>query len=186
MGGAGIDGQANEASGIVGTLTVAPATADDLPEIRAVLIGAQAWLASRGIAQWMRPLPEEWIAAKIAAGEFLLARHEGRVVAVVRVLRSDALFWNDVAGDDALYVHSLAVAREFAGRGIGAALLDWIGAQAKREGRSHLRLDCLAGNAALGAYYRKLGFAPRGLVEVGGEQMMRFEKSIGPLCYTRD
>ncbi|MFN8592071.1 MAG: GNAT family N-acetyltransferase [Thermomicrobiales bacterium] len=153
---------------------------DDLPAIQAILHGAQAWLASRGIPQWPRPFPGEWIAARHAAGEFLVARHEGEIVAVVRVLQRDPQLWTDPAQDDALYVHSLAVARKCAGQGIGAALLAWIGEQAKREGRSRLRLDCVATNPALWAYYERLGFVSRGEIAAGGERMMLFEKPLTP------
>lgn len=145
-----------------------------------MLHGAQTWLAARGIPPWTRPCPNQWIAARFAAGEFLVARRGAQVVAVVRVLRHDPHFWTDAAPDEALYIHSLAVARECAGQGIGAALLHWIGKQAKREGRSRLRLDCVATNPALGAYYARLGFAPRAEIAAGGERMMLFEQLLVP------
>jgi predicted N-acetyltransferase YhbS len=57
-----------------------------------------------------------------------------------------------------LYVHKLAVRRDHAGRGIGAALVEWASARAGASGRSFVRLDCLRNDPGIRAYYERLGF----------------------------
>jgi GNAT superfamily N-acetyltransferase len=155
-----------------------PASFDDLPEIAAILEDAQRWLRSRGIPQWTRPFDREWIAPKIAAREFFIARLHERPVAVARLLLSDPLFWGDRDDGDALYVHSLAVRREYSGQGVGQQFLDWAVEEARRSGRRFLRLDCAADNRSLCAYYERAGFIPFGPIEVGHAVMLLFEKPI--------
>ena len=159
-------------------LDLAPASAADLATIAAVLEDARRWLAGRAIAQWPRPFADAWIAAKIAAGEFWVARLDGVPVAVVRLLWADPLFWGERERGDAAYVHTLAVRRDHAGRGIGARVLRWADDRARARRRRFLRLDCMVDNPALVAYYEREGFTPLGPARVGMTTVMLLEKAI--------
>jgi GNAT superfamily N-acetyltransferase len=161
-------------------LEFVPASLDDLPEIAAILEDAQRWLQSRGISQWTRPFDREWIAPKIAAGEFIIAQLNQVPVAVARLLWSDPLFWGERDDGAALYIHSLAVRRAYAGQGIGQLFLEWAAEQAQCSGRRLLRLDCDAGNHSLCAYYERAGFTSVCSVQVGHATMMLFEKRLNP------
>jgi GNAT superfamily N-acetyltransferase len=157
---------------------VAVATPGDHAAITAILEDAQRWLVSRGTVQWTAPFTEEWIEQKIAGGEFHVARVGGIPIGTLRLLWADPLFWGDRERGDAAYIHTMAVRRDYAGRGNGARLLDWAAAQAIGNGRRFLRLDCGADNSALGAYYRRLGFTPQGSVGVGSTRVTLFEKEL--------
>ena len=124
------------------------------------------------------PCTDAWIAENIAAGEFHLVRLGDDPVATFRLLYSDALFWGSRDRADAAYVHTLAVRRAWAGRGIGTQILRWAEQQARARGRRRLRLDCSAQNEAFGAYDRGLGFTPLGPVTIGDETTMLFEKDL--------
>lgn len=78
-------------------------------------------------------------------------------------------FW-DLVDDpaDGLYLSRLAVDRRFAGRGLGAWLLDAAGGEAAALGKAWLRLDAWKTNTRLHAYYRRQGFRLVGTVEVAG------------------
>jgi ribosomal protein S18 acetylase RimI-like enzyme len=71
--------------------------------------------------------------------------------------RADPEFWGRQK-DDAGYVHRLAVRRRFAGREVGAVLLDFAGDQVAARGKPWLRLDCHKENTKLHRYYEALGF----------------------------
>lgn len=157
---------------------VVPARAADQPAIAAILDEARRWMAGRGIAQWTLPFSDEWIAAKIAADEFWVARLAGEPVAVVRLLWADPLFWGERDDGSAAYVHTLAVRRDRAGCGVGVWLLDWAAAQARARDRRALRLDCAADNRGLCAYYARAGFTARGSARVGSTTVMLFEKIL--------
>ncbi len=70
------------------------------------------------------------------------------------------------AAPSAAYLHRMAVRRHAAG--IGAAVLSWAAGLARQHGCQALRLDCVASNDRLRAYYERTGFAYRGDVTVGG------------------
>jgi GNAT superfamily N-acetyltransferase len=65
--------------------------------------------------------------------------------------------------EPAVYVRRLVVRRDYAGRGLGAALLDWAGLTARREaGAQWIRVDVWRSNKELHAYYERRGFTSCG------------------------
>jgi ribosomal protein S18 acetylase RimI-like enzyme len=160
-------------------LDLSVATTVDVGSILLVLGDAQRWLTAQGIEQWTLPFDEGWVREKIAAGEFWLADIGGSPVAVVRLLWEDPLFWGTRDQGDAAYIHTLAVHRKFAGRGIGSEILRWAEEQARGRGRRFLRLDCESDNARLRQYYRRQGFASLGESRVGPATVTLLEKQIG-------
>jgi GNAT superfamily N-acetyltransferase len=78
-----------------------------------------------------------------------------RAVATFSLLESDARYW-PTAGDDALYLHRFAVRTEAAG--VGRFAIEWMVSEARRRGRSYIRLDCLAENSGIRRYYERCGF----------------------------
>ena len=56
------------------------------------------------------------------------------------------------------YVHRLMVDRTATAPGTGRLLLDAAERRVAEAGRSRVRLDCLAGNAQLNAYYLAAGY----------------------------
>ncbi|MFL6139822.1 MAG: GNAT family N-acetyltransferase [Frankiaceae bacterium] len=137
-----------------------PATADDLDAVLAVLDEAAGWLHDRCIDQWPGRFDRDWLAPALAAGEVQAAVERGRIVGTYALVWADPVVWGDRPDhDDAGYVHQLAVRRELAGRGVGLLLLAHAGALVADAGRRWLRLDCVAHNRGLRAYYERAGFA---------------------------
>ncbi len=140
------------------------ATSADVAEVLAVLDRAAARLAAAGIRQWPPRFAAEWVTPAVERGETWLVRAGGRTAATVTLDWSDPL-WSDHEGR-AGYVHRMAVDRWAAGT--GRAVLAWAADRARTEGAAALRLDCVAANPGLRAYYEAAGFHHRGDVEVGG------------------
>jgi GNAT superfamily N-acetyltransferase len=157
------------------TINLAPTF--DASAIAGILEEARHWIASKGIKQWREPFSTTWVEQKIADQEFYCARCDGRLVAVLRLLQADSAFWPNAA-PDALYVHSLCVQRDYAGHGIGLFCLRWAEAQAKALNKNYLRLDCVAENDNLCAYYRQAGFQSCGLRQIGACNVMLFQKTV--------
>jgi GNAT superfamily N-acetyltransferase len=66
--------------------------------------------------------------------------------------------------EPAVYVRRLVVDREYAGRRLGAALLDWAGLTARRHyGAGWIRVGLWRTNQALHAYYDRQGFTLCGM-----------------------
>jgi GNAT superfamily N-acetyltransferase len=133
-------------------------------DVLMVLDEAAAWLQGRGIAQWPPRFEPSWVEAAIGRGETWLVKVGGTVSATVTLDLADPV-WDGIAGS-ALYVHRMAVRRRAAG--LGAAVLGWASGVARERGREALRLDCVAANTRLRAYYERAGFAYRGDFSVAG------------------
>jgi GNAT superfamily N-acetyltransferase len=147
-----------------GDLQFVRATSADVGQVVAVLDHAAAWLAARDIRQWPERFQPEWVTPAVELGETWLVRRGDRVAGTVTLDWSDPL-WSDCAGE-AGYVHRMAVERW--ATGTGRAILSWAADQARAHGATALRLDCVADNPRLRAYYETAGFGHRGDVEVGG------------------
>lgn len=140
------------------------ATRADLAEVVAVLNDASAWLRSRGIQQWPRRFPPEFVSPAVEAGQTWLIRVDGRTAGTVTIDDADPA-WADLPAK-ALIVHRLAVRRGFSG--LGQQILTWAVSRARDLSYEFLRLDCVAHNPDLIRYYETRGFTRRGEVLVGG------------------
>ena len=133
-------------------------------EISAAIIEeVAAWGASEGFPNWIPGSftgPESVgisrLRGDIATGSLYLVWRGERPVATLSLLEHDPVFW-PAAGDEALYLHRFAVRRAAAGAGRHA--VEWCLREARRRGRSHVRLDCLTDNSGIRRYYERFGFA---------------------------
>jgi ribosomal protein S18 acetylase RimI-like enzyme len=134
------------------------ATADDAPLFADLHEEAAQWLWDRNIRQWQPgTFRIEWIQEPFARGEAFLACEQNTVIATVIIQPSDTETWGKTA-DAAGYIHGLRVRRSAAGRGIGLAVLGWAEDEIAARGNHFARLDCIADNPALNAYYAKAGY----------------------------
>jgi GNAT superfamily N-acetyltransferase len=138
-------------------VNVRAATAEEAELVAGLLDDATLWVQELGYPQWPYPFPRDEIAAAIGREEVYVAEVDGTPVATVTILHDDPVYWGE-RPPDALYVHKLAVRRDHAGRGLGAALVEWAAARAGAAGRGFLRLDCLRNDPGIRTYYEALGF----------------------------
>ena len=142
-------------------MTVRLARAEDVETVARLLEEATVWVGELGHEQWPCPYPREDLLGAIDRGEVYVAELDGDVVGTITVLADDPVYWG-ARPPDAHYVHKLAVRRDRAGRGLGAALVEWADDGAAAAGRAFLRLDCLRDDEGIRAYYERLGFEHRG------------------------
>jgi hypothetical protein len=154
-------------------LVAAPGQVGD---VLAVLDEAAAWLEGRGVGQWPPRFEASWVEGAVQRGETWLAMAGGTVSGTVTLDRRDPV-WDAVPGAAALYVHRMAVRRPAAG--LGAVILGWAAGVACQQGREALRLDCVASNGRLRAYYEAAGFVHCGDVTVAGAPGQRLDE--GPV-----
>ncbi|MFF5034598.1 GNAT family N-acetyltransferase [Nocardia salmonicida] len=147
------------------------AEAGQIGEVLEVLDEAALWLTSRGVRQWPTRFDPAWVEPAVSRGETWLVAVEGKLAATVTLDWSDPL-WADDA-ECAGYVHRMAVRRGAAG--IGGQILGWAADTTRDHGRGLLRLDCVATNDRLRAYYERAGFVHRGDVQVGGAPGQRLK-----------
>ena len=159
-------------------MNVRRAQQEDAQTVAGLLDEATVWVNDLGFSQWPLPFPRDQLAAAIDRGEvYVVESEDGDGVATVSMLPDDPEYWGDQP-PDAFYVHKLAVRRDQAGRGIGAAIVEWANAEAAEAGREFLRLDCLADNPGIRDYYEDLGFEHRGDLVLDGRKMSLYERPV--------
>ena len=144
-------------------LRVRSATDADLTSLVRLRDDAARWMLAHGVTGQWRPgeLDEGHFRRVMADGEVWLAEAGGNVVGAWELWWDDEDAWGPqppVAG----YVHRLMVDRAAAAPGTGLLLLRAAERRVAAVGRTRVRLDCLAGNARLNAYYRDAGYRPVG------------------------
>ncbi|WP_186319084.1 GNAT family N-acetyltransferase [Streptomyces sp. SAJ15] len=144
----------------VNDLRVRPATESDLATLVRLRDDAARWMLACGVTGQWRPgeLGEDHFRQVMGRGEVWLAEAENGCVA-----GAWELWWEDEAAwgpqpPVAGYVHRLMVDRSTAAPGTGRLLLSAAERRVAAAGRTRVRLDCLAGNARLNAYYRQAGY----------------------------
>ncbi|WP_406861693.1 GNAT family N-acetyltransferase [Streptomyces sp. HUAS MG47] len=131
----------------------------DLPTLVRLRDDAARWMLTRGITGQWRPgeLDEDHFRRVMTRGEVWLAEDAGGVIGGWELWWDDEAAWGPqppVAG----YVHRLMVDHATAAPGTGRRLLAAAEQRVAEAGRTHVRLDCLAGNVPLNSYYRQAGY----------------------------
>jgi RimJ/RimL family protein N-acetyltransferase len=123
---------------------------------------AASWLHSKGTDQWARPWPseperDERIARGLESGATWMMWDGSTAVATITAYTQgfDRLWTPEELAQPSVYVHRLVVAREYSGRGIGAALIGWAAGQ---HDAGRVRVDVWSTNQALHRYYEGIGF----------------------------
>jgi ribosomal protein S18 acetylase RimI-like enzyme len=161
-------------------MDVAGARDADGSQIVELRDAAARWLQSRGVEQWSPgEVSVDRVRRQIEAGQWYVVRRHERVLAALRLLNEDPEVWG-AQKDSALYVHGLVTDRDVAGMGFGASVLRWVERIAVQQGKSWVRLDCVASNERLRHFYREQGFLEVGSHSFGegGPSVVLFEKHV--------
>jgi GNAT superfamily N-acetyltransferase len=151
---------------------------EDADTVAELLDEATVWVGELGFEQWPLPFPRDELAEAIDRGEvYVVEGEDDEPVATLVLLQDDPQYWGE-RPQDALYLHKFAVRRDRAGRGIGAAVVEWANAEAAEAGREFLRLDCLCDNLRIRDYYEDLGFEHRGDLVLNGRNMSLYERPV--------
>ena len=150
----------------------AEATEEHLNAILRLIYEAKEWLSDRGTDQWSKPWPDKEqrdarVRRGLQVGATWIVWAGNRAVATVTIANGpNNAVWSESEcelSERAVYVHRLIVARDYAGWGLGAELLDWTGLRGRHQyGAKWIRIDVWTSNKALHGYYVKRGFVPCG------------------------
>jgi len=138
------------------------------------------WLLSKDILQW----PLDWlesirleIRASIEAELFHAVELDNTLAAVLEIRSAPEVLWGNNQ-DEALYIHKLAIQRQYSGSSLGRNILALLKSEARQKNISFLRLDCVAHNNKLRAYYESCGFNLKGIVDAGEVNLALYEHQI--------
>ncbi|MFI6607799.1 GNAT family N-acetyltransferase [Streptomyces sp. NPDC050507] len=140
-------------------LHVRPADDGDLAAVVRLRDDAARWMLARGVTGQWRPgeLSDDHFRRVMETGEVWLAEAAGRVVGAWELWWEDEEAWGPQSST-AGYVHRLMVDHSRVPSGTGRQLLSRAERRVAESGRLLVRLDCLAGNARLKAYYLDAGY----------------------------
>ena len=154
---------------------IRPAELSDMPAIIGLIDRAAGWLhADKGTDQWQRPWPDlaardQRIRRGIKRGRTWIVENPNvpagssrRLVGTVSCgPGGNRKLWTQrERNEPAVYISRLIVSREYKGRGIGAALINWASLRGIRQwGAEYVRLDVWTTNLGLQAYYKAQKFA---------------------------
>jgi GNAT superfamily N-acetyltransferase len=145
-----------------------------------ILREAAAWALARGVDVWTdAELREPDFQAAAESGQLVMGFSGARSAATMLLQSADPVCWPDAEPDTALYLHKIAVRREFAGHGWLTRLIEFAVNDARDRGVGSLRLDTLCRSPLEGLYARH-GFAalngPPILVE--GRLLTRMQREL--------
>jgi ribosomal protein S18 acetylase RimI-like enzyme len=161
-----------------GEAIISQASYDDVEEILDLWLEAAKWIQSKGINQWPDSFSIQSVEKRLNISEIYIVKQKDTIIASLAIQWSDKLIWKELDNDQSGYIHRLIVRRAYSGRGIGNQLLEWAGEYIKANGKSFIRLDCMADNEGLNQYYSKIGFNYKGRVEGKGWAASLFERQI--------
>lgn len=171
----------SESAALTG-LDIRPATMDDAEALRALYLEAVEWIQeAKGIRQWNSDMfSPTHVEQLFREQDVYVAELDGRLAGAFSInWDKEEGIWGTLFHADAGYVHRLAVARDRKGLGIGRLLLLHAERLISHKGRSWLRLDCMADNPSLNAYYSRLGLQYRGRFDGEVWSASLYERKIG-------
>jgi hypothetical protein len=158
------------------------AQADEVGTVASILEEVALWASSKDFLAWEPGLFAEpdgvgqaWIRSDIHRGTQYLIWCDDAAVGTFVLRTRDELFWPG-ADDDALYLHRFAVLHVAAG--VGRRAIEWMMEETRREGRTCVRLDCLAENEGIRRYYVGVGFCHRGDLELEAVAYSLYERRV--------
>jgi len=147
--------------------TMVQAKLADTEAVAALLIHTAEWLHSNGSSQWdglLNGVDSHNTAGAILNGDVFICKSGTDIAGMVILMRKpsewDRHLWESKAhdGDGALYLHRLAINRDYASLGLGSSILKWCSEGIRFEGKNKIRLDCIADNTKLNTFYSGNGY----------------------------
>ena len=151
-------------------MALAEPTRENLEIVLGLIADARSWLGTKGTDQWAEPWPDrEQRDARVLRGlenkkTWIVWDGNNPAATVTMANWHNPAVWSKGAcecdlAERAVYVHRLITARNYAGRGLGAQLIDWAGLRARSiYGARWIRIDVWTSNDALHRFYEKIGF----------------------------
>lgn len=155
---------------------------EDAEALRGLYIEAAKWIReARGFNQWREEtFAGAYIEQFIGSRDVFAAVLDGKPVGCFSVEWEDEEIWGEQFHRNAGYVHRLVVSREHRGQAIGGKMLDWAAEYIGSQGKSWLRLDCMADNPPLNRYYERQGMSFKGRFDAGAWSANLYERRIEP------
>lgn len=133
--------------------------APDTQIIEDILVQAARWMSESGQHQWNEDaVLWKTVSTYHKQSDFYIAYADNTPAACMALVERDPAFWPDAKQGEALYIHKLAVVRQFAGKGFAQKMVASAKQQALQKGIAYLRLDCHQDRPKVHQLYQREGF----------------------------
>jgi GNAT superfamily N-acetyltransferase len=140
-------------------VVVKQANNTDIPVIENILLSIVDWMEKNGLPQWgLENVKWENLSKYFEIGNFYIAYDNSHPVACMALIDYDPNIWNDIPKGESLFIHKLAVMRDYAGKGFSKELIDFAKLKARSMGIKTLRLDSRADRPKVRAVYENQDF----------------------------
>jgi GNAT superfamily N-acetyltransferase len=147
---------------------VEPASVHDINGIRAAYAHGREMQRRVGSPTWPE-FTDDAILAEIDAGHLFRVVDGDTFAGVFSVAHADPAIWGDLERGDHVYLHRIARAPEWTGRGLVDAILPWAAEHGRTRAKIGIRIDTWASNADLIAFYQRRGFILVGHTRLGAD-----------------
>lgn len=136
------------------------ANENDIPVIEEILLDAVNWLSTSGMPNTWNESNIKWtnLSKSFNINNFYIAYQNGLPAACMALTDFDPTFWSNIPKGESLYLHKVAVKREFAGKGLTKELIDFAKSLAQSRCINSIRLNCNQHRNKLRKVYEKQGF----------------------------
>lgn len=135
-------------------------------KINELMSNTARWLKDSGSSQWgdiLQGFDVHQIEQRIERGEVALFETVKGLLAGAMIIRKtpsewDSDLWEELASENAYYLHRIMVSREFGGISLSKEMINWSEKLAIHEQIPFVRLDCIKTNDKLNQMYCRYGF----------------------------
>ncbi|MFC5650275.1 GNAT family N-acetyltransferase [Paenibacillus solisilvae] len=161
---------------------------EDTQAVLQLLISTAEWLKSTGSTQWNGLLKGEDshnTPEAIKRGEVYIFMQDNILMGMVMLMQRESAWdrelWGDEGHGSSIYLHRLNINRAAAGTKLGEHIVRWAGSGIHFPGKDRIRLDCIANNPKLNAFYRSCGYSYMGMASNPLGEFCKYEKLITSL-----
>ena len=133
------------------------ATHLDLSAIRSAYAHGRSTQAALGESVWPE-FSDESILREVDAGRLYRVVSDSALTGVFSVAYEDPAIWDTLETGSHVYLHRIARAAEWQGRGLMDVILGWASSHCRELGLAGVRVDTWASNRPLIEFYERRGF----------------------------
>lgn len=147
---------------------------NDIPAIDEILLDAVMWMKKNELGNLWNEDSIKWhsLSKDYQISDFYIDYQNGVPAGCIAITDYDSKYWPEIPQGKSLYIHKLAVKREYAGKGISKELIDYAKNLSFVKGINSLRLDCNAERRKLRQVYEREGFLYAGNKKLGNNYSM--------------
>ena len=135
------------------------ATENDILMIESILTDVDRWMDRKNFLHWGKEnIQWAMLSRDYRIDDFFIAYEEEVPAACMALIDYDSIFWPNIPKGESLFLHKIAVKREFARKGYSKELIDYAKETAKLRNIQTIRLDCFQHNIKVRQIYEKQGF----------------------------